>query len=79
VRSLTGVSDLGYNWASPSRRQFEESTQTGWTRDVRDPRIKAMMVRFGLPAYWRAKGWPAGCRPLGDTDFECGLNSAADK
>jgi adenylate cyclase len=38
---------------------------------LRDPRVKAMVVRFGFPAYWREKGWPAGCRPLGETDFEC--------
>jgi tetratricopeptide (TPR) repeat protein len=38
---------------------------------LRDPRVKAMIVRFGFPAYWREKGWPAGCRPLGETDFEC--------
>ena len=39
---------------------------------LRDPRVKAMLVRYGFPAYWREKGWPAGCRPLGETDFECG-------
>src|SRR5438552_13419544 len=38
---------------------------------LRDPRVKAMIVRFGFPTYWREKGWPAGCRPLGETDFEC--------
>ena len=21
-------------------------------------------------------GWPAGCRPLGETDFECGIDAA---
>lgn len=41
---------------------------------LRDPRVKAMLVRYGFPAYWREKGWPAGCRPLGETDFECGLD-----
>lgn len=46
---------------------------------LRDPRVKAMVVRYGFPAYWREKGWPAGCRPLGETDFECGLNSADGK
>ena len=25
----------------------------------------------GFEAYWREKGWPPQCRPLGDTDFEC--------
>jgi tetratricopeptide (TPR) repeat protein len=43
---------------------------------LRDPRVKAMLVRYGLPAYWREKGWSAGCRPLGDTDFECGTDAA---
>ena len=43
---------------------------------LRDPRVKAMVTRFGLPAYWREKGWPAGCRPLGEKDFECGTDAA---
>jgi adenylate cyclase len=43
---------------------------------LRDPRTKAMLVRYGFPAYWREKGWPAGCRPIGETDFECGLDTA---
>jgi tetratricopeptide (TPR) repeat protein len=43
---------------------------------LRDPRVKAMLVRYGFPAYWREKGWPAGCRPLGETDFECGTDAA---
>src|SRR5881227_1352974 len=46
---------------------------------LRDPRVKAMVVRFGFPAYWREKGWPADCRPLGKTDFECGLDTTSGK
>ena len=46
---------------------------------LRDPRVKAMVMRFGLPAYWREKGWPVGCRPIGETDFECGLDTANGK
>lgn len=46
---------------------------------LRDPRVKAMLVRFGLPAYWREKGWPGGCRPVGETDFECGFDTANSK
>ena len=45
----------------------------------RDPRVKAMVARFGLPAYWREKGWPSGRRVLGETDFECGLDTASGK
>jgi adenylate cyclase len=46
---------------------------------LRDPRVKAMMVRYAFPAYWREKGWPSGCRPLGETDFECGNDAAPVK
>ena len=44
---------------------------------LRDPLVKAKLVDYGFVAYWREKGWPAGCRPLGDTDFECGIVAAA--
>ena len=37
-----------------------------------DPRIRAMLQDYGFVAYWREKGWPAGCRPVGAADFECG-------
>ena len=43
---------------------------------LRDPRVKAKLVEYGFVAYWREKGWPAGCRPLDDADFECGLDIA---
>jgi len=46
---------------------------------LRDPRVKTMLMRYGFPAYWREKGWPAGCRPLGETDFECGLDTTSGK
>jgi tetratricopeptide (TPR) repeat protein len=43
---------------------------------LRDPRVKAMLMRYGFPEYWREKGWPAICRPLGESDFECGAEIA---
>jgi TolB-like protein len=46
---------------------------------LRDPRVKAMLVRYGFPAYWREKGWPSGCRPIGENDFECGLDTTSGK
>ena len=44
---------------------------------LRDPRIKPRLVDYGFVRYWREKGWPAGCRPLGEADFECGVDAAA--
>jgi len=34
-------------------------------------RFKALMKKVGLVDYWRAKGWPALCRPIGADDFVC--------
>ncbi len=42
-----------------------------------DPRAKKLLRDGGFEAYWRAKGWPALCRPIGDTDFECKPASAS--
>jgi adenylate cyclase len=42
---------------------------------LHDPRVKANLVKYGFVAYWREKGWPPLCRPLGEDDFECGLDS----
>jgi adenylate cyclase len=46
---------------------------------LRDPRVKGMLMSYGFPAYWREKGWPAGCRPISETDFECGLDTPIGK
>jgi TolB-like protein/tetratricopeptide (TPR) repeat protein len=46
-------------------------------RMLRDPRAKARLQEYGFVAYWRETGWPAGCRPLGDADFECTSEAAA--
>ena len=42
---------------------------------LRDPLVKAKLVEYGFVAYWREKGWPPICRPLGDSDFECGVDA----
>jgi len=39
---------------------------------IADPRAKKLLREWGFEDYWRAKGWPAMCRPLGEHDFECG-------
>jgi len=42
---------------------------------LRDPLVKAKLVEYGFVAYWREKGWPSICSPLGDSDFECGIDA----
>jgi hypothetical protein len=37
----------------------------------RTPAFKTLMRDLGLVDYWRARGWPAQCRPLGAGDFTC--------
>jgi TolB-like protein len=34
-------------------------------------RFKAWVRTEGMVEYWRAKGWPEFCRPVGAEDFEC--------
>lgn len=34
-------------------------------------RFKAFARKAGLVEYWRARGWPDLCRPVGADDFEC--------
>ena len=63
---------------------LEESVEARWYNitfvppwiakpsDVRrSERFKVVMRRAGLVDYWRVKGWPDLCRPVGADDFEC--------
>jgi hypothetical protein len=34
-------------------------------------RFKKVARDLGLVEYWRARGWPAQCRPEGADDFAC--------
>jgi TolB-like protein/tetratricopeptide (TPR) repeat protein len=34
-------------------------------------RFKALALKSGLVEYWRARGWPDACRPVGADDFVC--------
>jgi hypothetical protein len=34
-------------------------------------RFKTFARQAGLVEYWRAKGWPEFCRPVGANDFVC--------
>ena len=35
------------------------------------PRFKALMRKAGLVDYWRERGWPDICHPVGNDDFAC--------
>jgi hypothetical protein len=35
------------------------------------PQFKTLVRDLGLVDYWRARGWPAQCRPAGADDFTC--------
>jgi len=37
----------------------------------RSERFKVLVRRIGLVDYWKARGWPDLCRPVGADDFEC--------
>jgi hypothetical protein len=37
----------------------------------KDPRIKEFLRQAKYVDYWRARGWPDNCRPLGKDDFAC--------
>jgi adenylate cyclase len=46
-----------------------------WARDdaawLRSPGRKQAMQHWHLADYWRKHGFPAQCKPIGDSDFEC--------
>ncbi len=35
------------------------------------PAFKRMLEQVGVPAFWRAHGYPPQCRPIGADDYEC--------
>jgi hypothetical protein len=47
-----------------------------WSAEVsslrKTDRFKAFVRNAGLVDYWRARGWPDLCRPVGTDDFVCG-------
>jgi len=51
------------------------TVQTVWRPSAaplrKTERFKALVRNAGLVEYWRARGWPDLCRPLGANDFVC--------
>jgi hypothetical protein len=37
----------------------------------RTERFKQFIRKANLPEFWRARGWPQFCHPVGSTDFAC--------
>ena len=36
------------------------------------PQFKSVIREFGVYEYWKLRGFPPHCKPVGDNDFECG-------
>ena len=82
-----GVFDFVYLYVgAPEQalRPFEVNLEAGWTNFAnrllslpaygparKTERYKAYARKAGLVDYWRAKGWPEFCRPVGADDFVC--------
>jgi hypothetical protein len=53
--------DDSYNWMwGPDLKHFRQS-----------PEFKQLIEELGSQDYWRSRGFPPQCRPLGEDDFEC--------
>jgi TolB-like protein len=64
-------------------RAYENLTVDNWNNDYEiiwlpqfahfraSPEFKQLAADLGIVDYWRERGFPAQCRPLGETDFEC--------
>ena len=63
--AAAGNSHIGYNVYGVMRTPIGQPY-------LADPRAKQLLRDYGFEAYWREKGWPALCRPVGTDDFECG-------
>ncbi len=54
---------------------FTDNPANLWARSdpdwLKSPARKRMMQRWQLPEYWRARGFPPQCKPLGSNDFVC--------
>jgi hypothetical protein len=36
------------------------------------PQFKTVIREYGIFKYWKFRGFPPQCKPIGDDDFECG-------
>jgi len=77
VYAFVGAMDraLDYPEREAQLRTMPDSGKTMWSAFMaparKTERFKAFARNTGLVDYWRAKGWPEFCRPMGADDFVC--------
>ncbi len=59
--------DVGYSTAATTGYLWHPS----YAPVRKTERFKAYVRKAGLVDYWRARGWPDLCRPVGTDDFVC--------
>ncbi|HET7085482.1 MAG TPA: TIR domain-containing protein [Rhizomicrobium sp.] len=59
--------DAGYNYGSYTFQIWQPDYAPGRKTE----RFKALVRKMGLVDYWRARGWPVFCHPVGTDDFAC--------
>jgi hypothetical protein len=75
--ALRGERDLFFDSLEQTRTphaRYQTYTNLAVSIDrslLADPRAKRQLREFGFEAYWRARGWPERCKPVGDRDFAC--------
>jgi TolB-like protein len=66
IESYKEAADEGYWFVGPTLLWHHSYAAVRKTND-----FKTYLRAAGLVDYWRAKGWPEFCRPIGADDFEC--------
>ncbi len=59
-------------WAYEGGDNILDYNFEGMARIRANDRYKALVLATGMVDYWRERGWPKVCWPVGDYDFECG-------
>ena len=58
-------------WAIPRVGAIQDFWEPKLAPLRKTERFKALVRKMGLVDYWRARGWPELCRPVGADDFVC--------
>jgi len=74
--AYTGMPERMLDWQEKSLKEgdYRPLTHIWWPTPSsvrKTERFKAFARSAGLVEYWRARGWPDLCRPVGTNDFAC--------